>query len=87
MRRLNSSGHNRAFRNCVNGGYLIPYETPDRLVDAFSTGDEVEIDLEANVIRNLTTGTELPLNPLGDVKDIIDAGDVFEYARKSGMIS
>ena len=31
------------FRNSVNGGYLIPYETPTRLLGHFETGQEIEI--------------------------------------------
>lgn len=73
------------FRNSVNGGYLIPYETPARLVDKFRTGDEAEISIEANKIRNLTQGTEFELKPLGDILPILEAGDVFEYAKQSGM--
>lgn len=73
------------FRNCVNSGYLIPYETPKRLIDEFVTGDEVEIDLDENIIRNLTKKTEFDLSPLGDILPIIAAGDVFAYAQKSGM--
>ena len=73
------------FRNCVNGGYLVPCETPERLVVRFATGDEAEIDLTANVIRNVTQNTEFPLNPLGDILPILEAGDVFAYARKAGM--
>ncbi len=29
------------FRNCIATGELYPYETAERLVDTFSTGDEV----------------------------------------------
>ena len=73
------------FRNCVNGGYLVPYETPQRLVDCFKTGDEAEINLETNTISNLTQGTEYSLTALGDILPILEAGDVFAYARNSGM--
>jgi 3-isopropylmalate/(R)-2-methylmalate dehydratase small subunit len=74
------------FRNSVNGGYLVPFETPNRLVDQFSTGDDVEIDVKASLIKNHTTGEEYALNPLGDVEEILRAGDVFAYAKKAGMI-
>jgi 3-isopropylmalate/(R)-2-methylmalate dehydratase small subunit len=74
------------FRNCVNGGFLIPCETPGRLVERFATGDEAQIDLAAGVIRNLTQKTEFKLNPLGDILPIIEAGDVFAYARQAGML-
>ncbi len=74
------------FRNCVNGGYLVPYECDSRLVDEIATGDECEIDLEAGTLIDHTTGKRYALKPLGDVKPIIDAGGVFDYARQMGML-
>lgn len=74
------------FRNCVNGGYLVPYETPSRLVESFRTGQEALIRYADNSIENLTTGEKFPLNPLGDVLAIVEAGDVFAYARSVGML-
>ncbi len=74
------------YRNAVNGGYLIAFDSPQRLVDKFNTGDVAEIDLEKSVIRNVTQGTEFGLAPLGDVVPIIEAGGIFAYARKVGMI-
>jgi 3-isopropylmalate/(R)-2-methylmalate dehydratase small subunit len=70
------------FRNCVNGGYLIPYETPNRLVSEIETGHEVELSLADNTLRNVTTGKTYALNPLGDILPILEAGDVFAYARE-----
>ncbi len=75
------------FRNSVNGGYLIPYETPQRLVDKIRTGDEVRIDLQANTLEDKTTGETFPLKPLGDILPILEAGDVFEYAKRAGMLA
>ncbi len=74
------------YRNSINGGYLIPFETPQRLVDEIRTGDEVEIDVVAGTLRNTRSGKTHPLKPLGDVAPIIEAGGVFEYAKKSGML-
>jgi 3-isopropylmalate/(R)-2-methylmalate dehydratase small subunit len=74
------------YRNAVNGGYLIAFDSPQRLVDKFNTGDEAEIDLEKSVIKNLTQKTEYLLAPLGDVVPIIEAGGLFPFARKAGMI-
>jgi len=74
------------FRNSVNGGYLVPYETPRRLVEEIETGHEVEISLAENTLKNLTTGKEHALNPLGDVLPILEAGDVFAYARAENML-
>ncbi len=74
------------FRNCVNGGYLLPCESVQRLVEEVRTGDEVAVDIEHHTLRNLTTGKDYALQPLGDVKPIIDAGGIFDYARKAGML-
>jgi 3-isopropylmalate/(R)-2-methylmalate dehydratase small subunit len=74
------------FRNSVNGGYVLPCETTQRLVEEIRTGDECELDIAAGKLTNKTTGKNYPLRPLGDVKPIIEAGGVFEYARQTGML-
>jgi len=74
------------FRNCVNGGYLVPCECDTRLVDEISTGDDCELDVEGGLLINHTSGKRFALRPLGDVKPIIDAGGVFAYARQTGML-
>jgi 3-isopropylmalate/(R)-2-methylmalate dehydratase small subunit len=74
------------FRNCVATGELYPVESPARLVEDFVTGDEAELDLDASTLTNLRSGTRFPLNPLGDARPVIDAGGLFEYARRTGMI-
>jgi 3-isopropylmalate/(R)-2-methylmalate dehydratase small subunit len=74
------------YRNSINGGYLIPFESADRLVEKFKTGDEVEIDVPKGTLTNKRTGEICKLQPLGDVAPIIEAGGVFAYARKSGML-
>src|SRR5437762_4049945 len=35
------------FRNSINGGYLLPLESEQRLVEKVQTGDELEVDLDA----------------------------------------
>lgn len=74
------------YRNSVNGGYLVPFETPNRLVEKIATGDEVEIDPAAATLKNLRTAEQFDLSPLGDVGPIIAAGGVFEYAKQEGML-
>ncbi|HOD80388.1 MAG: 2,3-dimethylmalate dehydratase small subunit [Planctomycetes bacterium ADurb.Bin126] len=73
------------YRNSINGAYLVPLETAERLVDKVSTGDEVEVDLAAGTLKDLTTDQTFPLEPLGDVQAIIEAGGIFEYARRSSI--
>jgi len=75
------------FRNAVNGGYLVPLECKDRLCEQVCTGDELEIDVAGGVLHNRTTGDKWPLKPLGEVAPIIEAGGIFAYARKQGMLS
>jgi 3-isopropylmalate/(R)-2-methylmalate dehydratase small subunit len=74
------------FRNAVNGGYLVPFESVERLCDKVCTGDELTIHVANSVLKNLTTGEEWKLKPLGEVAPIIDAGGVFPYAKKVGML-
>jgi 3-isopropylmalate/(R)-2-methylmalate dehydratase small subunit len=82
-----ATGYARIFyRNAVDGGFIVPYESHDDLVGSISTGDEVEIDGELNIIKNNTTGKSFPLKKLGDVIDIVEAGGIFKYAAKHGMI-
>src|SRR5438067_12312754 len=39
------------FRNSVNGGYLIPFETPKRLCETICTGDVLAIDVEKGLLH------------------------------------
>jgi 3-isopropylmalate/(R)-2-methylmalate dehydratase small subunit len=74
------------YRNSVNGAYLVPVETPVRLIDQVCTGDELRVDLTAGELLNKTTGDKWKLSPLGEVAPIIEAGGIFEYAKKVGML-
>jgi 3-isopropylmalate/(R)-2-methylmalate dehydratase small subunit len=74
------------YRNSVDGGFFIPLEAKQKLSEEIKTGDEISIDLEAYTLTNETQNKTYPLNFLGDVIDIIEAGNIFEYARKSGLI-
>ena len=74
------------FRNSINGGYLLPLESEQRLVEKIQTGDELEIDLQKRVVMNKTRNEQYQLKPIGDVLPIIEAGGVFEYAKKAGML-
>ena len=74
------------YRNSINGGYLLPLETPQRLIEKIATGNEVQIDLARGELKDLTTGKTYRLKPLGDAEEIVSAGGIFEYARRSGML-
>ncbi|CAM9790668.1 unnamed protein product [Pylaiella littoralis] len=75
------------FRNSIATGELYPYECQERLVDLFTTGDVVTVDLTTDtLINNTTAGKQYPLKPLGDAGPVINAGGLFPYAIKTGMI-
>jgi 3-isopropylmalate/(R)-2-methylmalate dehydratase small subunit len=75
------------FRNCVNGGYLVPLESAQRLVEKIRTGDELEVNIAEGFVINKSKNNErYDLNPIGDALPIIEAGGVFEYARQAGML-
>jgi 3-isopropylmalate/(R)-2-methylmalate dehydratase small subunit len=74
------------FRNCISTGELYPVETEVRLCDELRTGEEVEVDMDADVLTVIATGKKYNLRPLGDVAPVVDAGGIFEFARRSGMI-
>ncbi len=73
------------FRNCVATGELYPYDTPERLCDILKTGDEATLDFDHDTLT--AHGKTYSLKPLGEVRPVIDAGGIFNYARKSGMIA
>ncbi len=75
------------FRNCVATGELYPCDITDRLCDILKTDDEVRVDLDAGTVLNPSTGAEHFIKPLGEVRPVIDAGGLFNFARQSGMIA
>ena len=74
------------YRNSVNGGYLVPIESVQRLVGRIRTGDELEVHILDGFVQNKTRNERYELRPLGDVLPIIEAGGVFNYAKASGML-
>ena len=75
------------FRNSVATGELYPCEVTERLSDALKNGDVVTVDLDAGTVVLKATGKVYRFKPLGDVRPVVDAGGLFNYARKTGMIS
>ena len=75
------------YRNSVDGGFVIPYETSEHLNQIINTGDELRIDVALNTIENLTRKVTYTLNPLGDVFSIVEAGGIFAYARQENLMA
>jgi len=74
------------YRNAIDGGFLVPAESEESLIHDFETGDEAELNVEEGSIKNKRTNKQYPLKELGQVKEIIEAGGIFNYARTAGMI-
>ncbi len=74
------------YRNAVDGGFLVPFEANEDLYKKIKTGDILVVDLEDNLLKNLSTDTQYQLKSLGSVLPIVEQGGIFEYARKTGMI-
>ena len=74
------------FRNCVATGEIYPCEITERLCEVLKTGDVVTVDLDAATVTVKATGKVFQFKPLGDVRPVVDAGGLFNYARKTGMM-
>ncbi|MEZ0323795.1 MAG: 3-isopropylmalate dehydratase small subunit [Hydrogenothermaceae bacterium] len=69
------------FRNAINLGLLI-IESPQAAKE-INEGDEVEIDVDKGIIRNITTGKEYTFRPLPEnLQNIMKAGGLMEYAKE-----
>ena len=74
------------FRNAVATGELYPCESIDRLCDCLKTGEIITVDLNQAMVTVAATGKVHYFKPLGDVRPVVDAGGLFNYARQTGMI-
>lgn len=69
------------FRNAINTGLPVVELDTDQIDD----GDELELDLEAGVVRDLTKGTEIPFAPLPPVMaQLLADGGLVEHFKKHG---
>ncbi|MBI4661014.1 MAG: 3-isopropylmalate dehydratase [Verrucomicrobia bacterium] len=75
------------FRNSVATGELYPCECLDRLCEILKTGEVVTVDLDACNVSVRATGKVYRFKSLGEVRPVVDAGGLFNYARKNKMIA
>ena len=69
------------FRNAIDIG--LPLLESDEAVAGTEAGDELEVDLAAGTIRNLTRGTEFTSKPYPPfMGEIIAAGGLIEHTRQ-----
>jgi len=84
LRAIIANSYGRIFyRNAFNVGFcLIECET--QFIDDM---DEIELDLEKNIIRNLTKGINIKTKPIsGIMNDFLRLGGVIEYYKEKKWI-
>lgn len=69
------------YRNAINQG--VPPLICKDVRREFDSGDEVEVDVEAGSIRNLSSGAVFETEPLPPhILDIIGSGGLIQYLKK-----
>ena len=69
------------FRNAINLGLPVLICDTDRIND----GDELEVDLVAGIVKDITNGAELTFGKIPDVMlTILDEGGLIPYIQKHG---
>ena len=69
------------FRNAINLGLPILICNTDKIND----GDELEVDLAAGTVKDITNGNQLTFNKLPEVMlHILDEGGLIPYIKKYG---
>lgn len=68
------------YRNAVDGAFLLPIEINEDAYKNISNGDQLEIIIEKNTIKNLTKNMEYKMKPFSElIGKIIAAGGLFKY--------
>ena len=74
------------YRNSFNMGLPI-FESRDA-VDGITEGDEIEVDADRGVIRNVTSGKEFKVAPVPPfMQELIAAGGLMAYTRKKAGLA
>ena len=69
------------YRNAFNIG--LPIFESRELSDGIAEGDEVEVDADKGVIKNLTSGKEFRAEPIpAFMRELISAGGLVEWTKK-----
>jgi 3-isopropylmalate/(R)-2-methylmalate dehydratase small subunit len=69
------------YRNAFNIG--LPIFESEEASEKISEGDEIEVDADNGIIKNLTKGEEYPANPIPPfMQELISEGGLIEWTRK-----
>jgi 3-isopropylmalate/(R)-2-methylmalate dehydratase small subunit len=68
------------YRNAVDGAFLLPIEIEMDAYSNISEGDEIDIDISNNTIKNLTKKQTYKMKPFSEIiGKIIESGGLFKY--------
>lgn len=69
------------YRNAIDGGYLLPIEIDESVLEQIENEDNLEIDLENNIIRDTTKNNAIyKIKPFSKIiSEIVKAGGLFNY--------
>jgi 3-isopropylmalate/(R)-2-methylmalate dehydratase small subunit len=68
------------YRNSVDGAFLLPIEIDEDAYNGISEGDEIDIDISTNEIKNITKNQTYKMKPFSEIiGKIISAGGLFKY--------
>jgi 3-isopropylmalate/(R)-2-methylmalate dehydratase small subunit len=74
------------YRNSFNTG--LPIFESAEAVDGIKEGDEVEIDADRGIIRNLSTNKEFAAMPVPEfMQELISAGGLMAYTKKKAKLT
>lgn len=68
------------YRNCLDNGFMALQV--DNITDKIDNKDELEVDIDAGKVIDLTQDIEIEFTPLSDIaKKMLDAGGLLEYVK------
>jgi len=68
------------YRNAVDGAFLLPIEIEDDAYMNIAEGDEIDINIHTNEIKNITKNKTYKMKPFSEIiGKIIESGGLFKY--------
>ena len=71
------------YRNAIDGGYLLPIEIDESILEQIDDKDKIEINLENHTIRDMTKDNKIyDIKPFSKIiSEIVEAGGLFNYNK------
>ncbi len=71
------------YRNAIDGGYLLPIEIDENILDKIDDKDKIEINLENHTIKDITKDNKIyDIKPFSKIiSEIVEAGGLFNYNK------